>query len=220
MSARSACCIILSAVALASTAHGAHAQSPTSQPPAGRFMLGGGLDALDDNSGASPNPAFALQGGYERRLAASRFAVRLEGTYWRRRASVDGYANGEDYTTGVVSRRSSRTVSIGGVSVLGTYQFAPAARVRPYALAGVGYQRLSERRSFSALRDGVAASLLTPLSGGANSIAYTGGLGFDVPLGRAALFVEGRLTRLPGGERRPFDGIQSRTTPLTFGIKF
>lgn len=219
MSTRSACYTVLGALALAlaSTAHG---QSPSSHPSTGRFVLGGGLDALDDNWHASPNPALALQGGYERRLGASRFGVRVEGTYWRRSASLDGYTSGEDYANGVVSRRLNRTVSIGGVNVLGTYQFAPAARVRPYALAGIGYQRLSERRSYSALHDGVAASLLTPLSAGANSVAYTGGLGFDVPLGRAALFVEGRLTRLPGGEPRPFDGIQSRTTPLTFGIKF
>lgn len=202
----------------------ARAQAPAPAPATGQFVVGGGLDLSDGYWNRAQNPGLALQAGYERRLGRSRVGLRLEGTYWRQRASSFGVLSDADLARGLTGAGLFRTVQIGGLNVLGTYQFAPAARVRPYALAGVGYQRLSEGRRFwlAGSPEAVAAAGLPPAGRApVNSLAYTGGLGLAVPLGRGALFAEGRVTGLPGGNSGPpFDGIRGNVTPITVGFRF
>ena len=198
----------------------AHAQVAPAPASSNGFLLGAGVDPIAPGSGPT-SLAVALHGGYEHRVGRSRFGLRLEGTYWRRSTTLKGYQNAEDYANRTPPAQLDRTVSIGGVNVLGTYQFAPAARVRPYALAGVGYARLSERRIYDPVYPGSGASRATPFGSlRATSIAYSGGLGAAIPLGRAAIFLEGRVTRLPSGDRDLVRGIQGRTTPFVLGLRF
>jgi opacity protein-like surface antigen len=180
--------------------------------PAGRFLVGGGLDPrsgeLDDGG------ARALQLGYERRLGDSRFGLRLEGSRWSRTTRFDALVDG-------TLQSAFRARRIEAVSLLGTYRFGSAGRVRPYALAGVGLQQSSVRTE----TDWVVQPIGIPGGLGGrkvvlspprrvNAAAYTGGLGLDVPLGRASLFLEGRATATPGGAG------QAVLTPLTVGFRF
>ena len=74
----------------------ARAQAPAPAPATGQFVVGGGLDLSDGYWNRAQNPGLALQAGYERRLGRSRVGLRLEGTYWRQRASSFGVLSDAD----------------------------------------------------------------------------------------------------------------------------
>ena len=183
--------------------------------PAGRFLVGGGLDPLSNELDDAGARAFQL--GYERRLGDSRFGLRLEGSRWSRTTRFDALVDG--------TRESAfRARRVEAVSLLGTYRFGAVGRVRPYALAGVGLQHSSVRTE----TDWVMQPLSVPGGLGGRKVvlspprrvtaaAYTGGLGLDVPVGRLSLFLEGRATVTPGGADR---AGQSVVTPLTVGFRF
>ena len=106
-----------------------------------------------------------------------------------------------------------------GANLLGTYQFRPTARVRPYALAGIGYQRVSWRSRIDVGPSGVLTVPRPILTFGVDDdrIADTGGLGLDVPLERLSLYVEARATLGPPRGDGPSQGLM---TPVTLGLRF
>jgi hypothetical protein len=180
--------------------------------PAGRFVLGVGVDplasqrtVLDDLS------TIALHGGYERRLGSSRFAARLEGTYQRAVARI-AVPHGDAFVPGFDRH------SVGGASLIGTALLTRHGRARPYLLGGVGVHHYSMRVESDWIRasDG-GASKLVPDPPARNTLpTLTGGAGLGVSVGRVGLFVEGRVLYAPSGGMR---AVRGSSTPLTFGIR-
>ena len=166
---------VLGASPLSAQSDAAH----TSQglPGRGEWMLSAGVDPLS-GAGDRNRPGPAFQAGYERRLGASRFGLRVEGSYWRQ----------TDRTTGPVPAGQrlealTRTRSIGRGSLLGTYQLRDqSARVRPNLLAGAGVHLLTVRNELEAVG----------ASGGGNgwaetlSISYVNRFSPSVSGGRAS----------------------------------
>ena len=208
MSVRSLPSALSCAALCVTTAAVATAQAPApAPPPAGRFFLGAGLDPLARGLGGTQSD-LALQGGYARQLGASRFGLRVEGTYRRHRSRYTTFGFDPAAALG-----ATQTVTLLGAGVAGTYQFAPSGRVRPYALAGLGLQQYAAPAETDRDADGIIH--VFP-SGRRNLLTPALGLGLDVPLGRGALFVEGRVVALPGTS-----GLNRRgTTPLTVGLRF
>jgi hypothetical protein len=196
--------------------------APTSQglPRRGEWMLSAGVDPLS-GAGDYNRPGPAFQAGYERRLGASRFGLRVEGSYWRQ----------TDRTTGGVpaGQRAEvlvRTRSIGGGSLLGTYQLREqTARVRPYLLGGVGVQYLTQDHALEWADPQAAGGLPVrtgPDGGRARrfSPSFSGGAGLAWRLGRASVFAEARATFLPRGIMAGQPSVQGVTFPLTLGLRF
>jgi hypothetical protein len=206
------------------TAADAQVAAPAAPPPppapAGRFLLGGGADLLATERGPA-TPGLALHAGYERRLGASAFGLRVEGTFWQRGTRYDGAVYGPDGPVPVGSVARVRTVA--GLNLLGTYRFGvlPVGGLRPYALAGVGVQRVSQREatdwtSAGGTLGGRSSVVVRPTLR-ATSAAFTGGFGVDAPLGPRTMFVETRATMMPGGAATLGQGI---TVPVTVGFRF
>jgi hypothetical protein len=215
-------------IGLAALAEGAAAQSAPpraggTQEPAGRFVIGGGADLLATERGPV-TPGLALQAGYERRLGASPFGLRVEGTLWQRGTRYDGAVVGPTGPQPVGPVARIRTIS--GANLLATYRVGVMGAVRPYLLGGVGVYQSSLRNETDWTREGADGgagrskiTVLPPVR--INGAALTGGLGFDVPMGRRAFFVEARATVHPASEAARARGpIQGITTPLTAGFKF
>jgi opacity protein-like surface antigen len=207
--------VLASLVASTSTAAAQDASGP--RPPAGRFVVGAGVDPLSTERGPS-TPGFAFTAGYERRLGDSPASLRVEWNHWSRGVRYDGIVDGQPVPS------IARIRTIYGANLLGLWQFAPTSRVRPYALAGLGVQQISLRNETDWVpgeRENTGSKIVTQRPIRVNSVAYTAGFGLDVPVGRFSLFGEGRATVLPAGMLRDGRGrVQGIVTPLTLGVRF
>jgi hypothetical protein len=187
----------------------------TPSQPAGRFILAAGTDPLARDFGDA-TPGIAAHAGYERRIGGplSRFAVRLQGDYWRTGRLFTANLNDGQ---GPIDVR--RTTTIVGGSVLGVLRLPEYRSLRPYVLAGVGVEQYANRNETDWVPIGPNSATkivyLPPVR--VNTISYTGGVGASTRLGRMTAFVEARIMVLPALNDI---GVQSVRAPLTLGIRF
>lgn len=198
--------LVLAAVALRGSA-GAQAVAPppaavtgptlAPSPAPGALTFSLGSEPWGERVLRQRTHGVVAQLGYERRLGrvGSPFALRLAGDYWRNGGTftpeVSPYAPPGAFPSTV----TQRSTLLGG-SVLGVYR-APFALgpVRPYALGGVGMYQYS-RTSEGQLPGGATVAWNPRVR--RNTVAYTGGLGGRVQLGRVEVFGEARVLVLPG----------------------
>ena len=195
---------------LVAGALGAQQQPAPSPAPAG-WVVSGGLDAISFDGGRYL-PGGTLHAGYERRLGAGRFGLRVAGDVWQQ----------SDQPDGARYRTRDRIV---GASVLGTLSLRPGARVRPYVLGGMGAYHLSQRITGErTVQNGVGVQIPVDVraAGARFSPALTGGAGIETGLGgRAAVFFEARGVLVPNGGAGSARGpIRGLLLPVTVGVRF
>jgi hypothetical protein len=203
---------------VAATLCAAPAVAQTPQTPsqrAGRFILSAGTDALGRDFGDAA-PGIAAHGGYERRIGGplSPFALRIAGDYWRTGRMFTANLNDGQ---GPIDVR--RTTTIVGGSLLGVLRLPAYRALRPYALAGLGFQMYANRNETDWVPTGPNTGwkivYLPPVR--VNTISYTGGVGASARVGRVTPFIEARIMVLPALD--PI-GVQSVRAPLTLGLRF
>lgn len=211
------CAVLASVLAAASVVAQQPQPSTAAQSIGGGVTISAGMDAFGRDGGRT-TPGLVLQAGYERRVggAASPFAVRLAGDYWR---------TGSDFSTprtdGAGSIGVRRTTTIAGGGLLGIVRLPTLGVFSPYALAGTGVQRYARRfqPDFVPLPQGGSASPASslPPSLRETTLSFTGGVGAAARLRGVTLSAEARLTALPGLSAL---GVQSWRAPVTFGVRF
>lgn len=159
----------------------------------------------------------SVQVGVERRVAHSRFGLRLAIDYATRRLSSQATPIGILGSPGAGTLLGNRT-SVYGAGLFGTYALA-TGRVQPYVLGSVGaaYSRLSQDVEHTTM-DASGASQRVISSGWVSQRVPTVGGGFGVAgsVGRVGVFAEARYTLLVRGD----PAIRRVSGPIVLGVRF
>ena len=182
----------LTAVAMATafTASTAHAQTPVT------FGVGGGVSLpLGDFNDVAK---LGFQGTGLVGFAPANLPVgfRVDGTYMQNKFSdgaVAAFGDGKDQTI------------FGTANVVYTFKTAETSRIHPYLIAGGGVYNMKFKPD---------APTNTNPEASATKFGVNGGAGFDMAVGAAKVFLEGRFHNIFT------EGSNTNFIPVTIGVKF
>jgi len=206
-------CLVSAAAVLPLATHAQAARTPVSATlTAGAAMPMGDLDNFY-------NLGYGFGGGIEFAPSMLPFGMRGELGYTRFSAETVRGSDGAGGTFSIKPKSSNLSVTVN--ALLGPT--VPAAQIRPYAIAGVGFYNTSEGGSFSG---GGFSGSATESKG---SLGFNGGAGVRFQFVGFSSFVEARYHHILKGEIEEGDPTDPNATttwksaaylPIHFGISF
>ena len=208
--------IVAAVIALSILSPVVAARAQSASDSAGRslhFRLGGGVGLR--HTDAISNGLF----GVDWQRPGSRFALRLDGGYFRSEDRFDGgviLRAGESCAVALCLQ--SRLTELVGVSFDGKIDLT-TSRFRPYIMSGVGMFRVIRTdeaniqcQEFTCV---FTPGEFSPVRFGTGSFSLHAGFGFSYRVGGAQLFTETRVLTLTNRST-----LANPRAPLTFGVRF